>query len=182
MNKIRRVSLIFRILFQITFIVMPILLAIEWLNMPKHTYFHGIMIADVMSHQYPVLGPFSLLRKTLGFFVDCIPLAINLLVIYFLIKLFRLYEQGEIFSIKNVNYIRNIGYILLIGQCVHPIYDALMSIILTWNNHLYGAKRYIVISFSGTNLGIILIALLVILVSWIMAEGCKLREESQLTI
>lgn len=182
MNKIQRVSLFFRVLFQIAFVVLPIILAVEWLNAPNVYYFKGMIVANIFSHHYPILGTFTVTKKLLGFLVDCIPLAVNLLVLYFLIKLFRLYERGEIFSIKNVNYIRNIGYILLIGQCLHPICDALMSIILTWNNHLYGAKRYIAITFSGTNLSIILIALLVILVSWIMAEGYKLREENQLTI
>lgn len=35
---------------------------------------------------------------------------------------------------------------------------------------------------SERSIGIILIALMVILIFWIMLEGCKIREEQQLTV
>src|SRR3990167_8519691 len=85
----------------------------------------------------------------------------------FLFQLFGLYKQAEIFSLKNVNYIKKIGYTLLIGQLLDPFYQALMTVNLTWSIH----PKILAIGFSGTNIGIILMALLVILISWIMAEG-----------
>ena len=105
---------------------------------------------------------------------------IELYILYSLIKLFGLYSKGEIFSVNNVRYIRNIGYALLFTQIVNPLYQVLMGAVLTLHNP--PGHRFLSITLDQTNLGIILIALIVILISWIMAEGCKLREEQQLTI
>jgi hypothetical protein len=100
--------------------------------------------------------------------------------VYSLIKLFRLYERGEIFSINNVNYIRNIGYALLATEFFEPIFQFLMGVVLTMHNP--PGQLFFSITLGATNLGIILMSLFIILISWIMAEGCKLREEQQLTI
>jgi hypothetical protein len=121
------------------------------------------------------------MEKLLGFFVSAILLGIALFILYFLIKLFRLYEKGEIFSFNNVRYIRNIGYVLLIGQLIaSPLNQFLMGLVLTWRNP--HGHRFAAITLDQTNFGILLTALLVLLISWIMAEGYKLREEQQLTI
>ena len=185
MNKIQRVSLFFRVLFQITFIVLPLFLAISWIEAPKPLdLLSGTIIFDTMpAHSvYPILMPLTTTTKILGFVVNLIPTGVQLFVLYFLIKLFRLYEKGEIFSLENVRYIKKVGYTLLIGQLINPIYDVLLSLTLTWNNHLHGIPRYAMVEFSGTNFGILLTALMVILISWIMAEGCRLRDEQQYTI
>jgi hypothetical protein len=104
----------------------------------------------------------------------------ELYILYSLIKLFGLYSKGEIFSVNSVKHIRNIGYALLITQIVNPLYEGLMGLALTWHNP--HGHRFASVTLNQTNLGIIFVALIVILVSWIMAEGCKLREEQQLTI
>jgi len=104
-------------------------------------------------------------------------------VLYFLIKLFRQYEKGEIFLIENVRYIRNIGYTLLIGQLLNPIYDGLISADLTWGNHyVQKGMRIASVTFDNTNITVLLTSLFIILISWIMAEGYQLRAEQQLTI
>lgn len=182
MNKIQRVSKFFRILFQIAFIALPLLEITFWLNAPNSLKFLGDAIHFDMVPQVPILHPLSDTTKFLGFCVNMIPASVFLYILYSLIKLFRLYEKGEIFSIQIVHYFRNVGYALLIGQLINPIYQALISVLLTWNNSLHGAKRYLTITLDGTNVGLILTGLFVILISWIMAEGCKLREEQQLTI
>lgn len=203
MNKIKRVSLFFRIIFQIIFIAIPILLIFSWIYAPEplnlfigiikfnaipstyagpHVYAKGAyLLHPPMGAPEPVLlHILSWKEKCLGFLVSLLPTTIDLIVLYCLIKLFRLYEQGEIFSINNVKYIRNIGYALLIGQLLNPIYQGLMGIVLTWNNPK--GHRFAAISLDQTNLGILLVGLMVILISWIMTEGCRLREEQQLTI
>ncbi|OGT31770.1 MAG: hypothetical protein A3E87_02190 [Gammaproteobacteria bacterium RIFCSPHIGHO2_12_FULL_35_23] len=180
MTKIKRVSLFFRIVFQVIFLGVPIFLAIAWINAPRPLNFgffeidmiyRGIVIQPILSNE----------TKILGFLVCIIPTGLALYVLYCLIKLFRLYEQGTVFSLVNVQYLRNIGYALLIGQIVLlPLYEALISVVLSWHNpHGY---REMIISVQGRNLGMLLTGLLVILISWIMAEACKLQEDHQLTI
>lgn len=183
MNNIKRVSKLFRLLFQTLFVVSPILLIAGWIIAPdKLELLYGVINKSVIPHAYSnlILHTFSMSEKSVGFLVSLIPLTIYMLVLYFLNKLFGLYEKGEIFALANVRYFRNIGYTLLIGQMLNPIYEGLMGVILTWNNP--PGHRLAMVSLDQTNLGVLLTAFLVILISWIMAEGCKLREDQQLTI
>lgn len=182
MNKIKRVSLYFRVLFQIVFCLLFLQVlgvGISWVNAP-HTlaFLNGNIVFSLPN--YPVLHPLSFTTKLLGFLLSMIPIGISMVVVYFLVKLFQLYEQGEIFLLKNVTYIRNIGYTLLVGQLFNPVYGALMSLLLTWSNPPH--HRLMQVSVDGTNVGILLTSILVILISWIMAEGHKLLEEHELTV
>lgn len=183
MTKIERVSRYFRILFQIMLIAALALEAIIWITAPVSLNFLHALGSNIIPIGYfPYLDgqAFSTTTKLYGFLVSMIPTGIHLFILYFLIKLFRLFEQSEIFTPLNVRYIRNIGYLLLIGQLLLPIYEALIGVVITWQN--VPGHRLAMVSVGTNNIGMILVALLVILISWIMAEGCKLREEQQLTI
>lgn len=195
MNRIKNVSLFFRLVFQIIFIALPIFLIISWVYAPNEL----MLLAGVIKlnaipatysgmHTYTaqgiqekaILHTLTVGEKSLGCLVSALPMMIEMFILYSLIKLFKLYEKGEVFSINHVGYIRNIGYALLIGQLIEPVYQFVMGLVLTLNNPPH--HRYAAITLDQTNIGILLTALLVILISWIMAEGCKLREEQQLTI
>lgn len=182
MNKIKRVSLFFRVLFQVLLVTLPILLVIAWLAFSGtlalsdtiHVSYIPTAYADNMLH------PLSSSEKWFALGLASFPLMVKLYILFSLINLFKLYEKGEIFSIKNVRYIHNIGYALIVTQLIEPIYQSVMGFILTRNNP--PGHRFVSISLDETNISVILIALMVILISWIMAEGCQLREEQQLTI
>lgn len=181
MNKIQRVSIFCKWVFQILFFAFPIMSIIFWINAPSPIVSaqHAIVINGI-PHAIKIFHTLSATTKLIGFAISLIPLTINLCVLYFLIRLFQLYAQCEIFSLKNVHYIKCIGYALFIEQLVHPIYEALLSAALTWGNP--HGERTAIITFSGTNITILFTALLIILVSWIMAEGHKLKEDQQYTI
>jgi hypothetical protein len=182
MQKIQRVSMLFRLFFQFIFIIFPIVLAIYWILGPQ--FFDGVMsheaVIRFIPHSVNVTKPLSATIRLYGFLITLIPLAVTEVILYFLIKLFKLYENKIIFSLDNVNTIRKIGITMLIGQLLNPIHEMLLSLTLTWHNP--PGHRIISISIDGTDIGILLAALLTILISWIMAEGCKLREEQRLTI
>jgi len=183
MNKIKNVSLFFRLVFQIILIALPVLLIMSWVYAPDELIMLAGMIklnAIPTAYSKSILHALTIEEKSIGFLVSTVPILVEMFILYSLIKLFRLYENGEIFSIKNVKHIRNIGCALLIGQLIEPIYQSVMGLVLTLNNPPH--HRYAAITLDQTNVGILLIALMVILISWIMAEGCKLREEQQLTI
>lgn len=183
MDKIKRVSLFFRTIFQILFIALPVISVIAWATSPESL----VMMAGAIdmsfiprSYANSILHILSPTERLIGFSISVIPMLIELYILYALIKLFSLYSKGEIFSVNNVRYIRNIGYALLLTQIINPLYEALMGLVLTWHNP--PGHRFASVSLNQTNIGIIFVALIVILISWIMAEGCKLREEQQLTI
>jgi hypothetical protein len=189
MNQIKNVSYCFRLFFQFLFVVIPIVQLIAWCTSPESLVTAGgyinmniIPYAYIATADHPsrILHELTSMDRILGFFVSTLPMLVKLYILYALIKLFKLYETGEIFTLINVRYLRNIGYALLIGQIINPIYQALMGVVLTWNNP--PGYRIVAIQLDQTNIGIFFTALLVILISWIMAEGCKLREEQQLTV
>lgn len=183
MQKIQRVSFLFKILFQTAFILLPIILAFFWYRAPLPLeFFNGSISMSFIPKSILAINhsPFTLNIKILGFLISLIPTAIVEFILWFLIKLFTLYEQAEIFTLQNVKYIRNIGCTLLVGQILDPIYQVLLSATLTWQNT--PGQRLATITLGGTDAGIVLVALFTILISWIMAEGCKLREEQKYTI
>lgn len=205
MNKIKQVSLFFRIIFQLLFIALPIFLIISWAYAPDElNLLAGIIKLHAIPSNYSgmhtytapgahflppssgvndkaILHTLSTNEKIIGCLVSGIPTMLEMFILYCLIKLFKLYEKGRIFSIKHVKYIRNIGYALLAQQLLmEPIYQFVMGVVLTMHNP--PQHRFASISFDQTNIAILLTSLLVILISWIMAEGYKLREEQQLTI
>lgn len=181
MNKIRRVSIFFKVVFMLLFIAVPVIQIIGWMNAPIPLAM-SFWLFNVIpkSYQAAVAFPLGPDIKLGGFFISLIPTIIELFVLYCLIKLFGLYARGEIFSINIVRYFRNIGYGLLLEQLLHPIYQFLLGVVLTWQNP--PGHRFAAITIDQTNFGILFVALFVILISWIMAEGCKLREEQQLTV
>lgn len=178
MDKIKKVSLLFRILFQIAFVALPIIVVLFWIYTPLFTKLANSSLGLTISfipRGTIILHPLSPTTKLLSFIVTLIPVSVIEYILYCLIKLFRFYEQGEIFAIHTVRYIKKVGYAMLIGQALNPVYDALISGVLTWDNP--HGQRVAFITFSGTNFAIILTAFLIILVSWIMAEGYRLQEE-----
>jgi hypothetical protein len=183
MNRIRQISYFFRVLFQVLLVALPMLLITAWLNSAGEIILFGGAI-DInfipLAYYGKILHPLSNLEKLLAICTSILPMLIQLYILFSLIKLFKLYEIGKIFSINNVRYIRNIGYALLVTQIIEPIYQCVMGFVLTWRNP--PGHRVASIFFDQTNIGMILIALIVILISWIMTEGCKLREEQQLTV
>jgi hypothetical protein len=182
MERIAKVSRIFRILFWIAFIVLPLFNIISWILVPESISFgssiFGIDYTPIPSGlAIEVLTPGI---QVLAFLVDMLIIAPNMLLLFWLIKLFSNYEQHKIFTLENVKLIRNVGYTLIVWQILTPIHQALLSLVLT----LYNAPGHHIVeaSFDSNNLAVILIAFIVILISWVMAVGHKLQEEQEYTV
>lgn len=180
MNNIKQISHFFRLLFQAAFVFIPLFQLYYWLNAPYPFGQNSFIVTEIIPSYLNIPPIFSAQTKFFGFLISCIPNGISMLVLYFLIRLFKLYEKAEIFSLQNVDYMKNIGYLLLASELCSPIYQALMSYTLTLHNP--PGSRQIYFNFGMGDLQFTIIAIIIILVSWIMAEGCKLREEHDFTI
>src|SRR5437868_11828751 len=115
MHKIQRVSLGFRIIFQSLFILIPLMEVVAWIKAPQslHDLAHVFQFDVIpLMYQTKILHTLTASDKVLGLMVSMIPIGVALFCLYFFIKLFKLYERGEIFSALNVNYILKIGYVL----------------------------------------------------------------------
>lgn len=182
-DKIKRTSLFFRVVFQIIFVALPIVLITAWIIFSGTLVIPGgIINLNYIPAAYTnsMLHTLSGSEKFMALGLGSTPMLIQMYILYSLINLFKLYEKGDIFSFNNVRHIRNIGYALLLTQIIDPLYQGAMGFVLTRYNP--PGHRFAAITMDQTNIGVVLIALVVILVSWIMAEGCKLREEQQLTV
>ena len=98
-----------------------------------------------------------------------IKLALYLFYGFILFKLLTLYETGKLFTLKNVFYIRILGYAVLIEWVIDYIANNFFNSI--------GNKPFIDFTCFPP-----LLALTVIFVSWVMDEGRKIQEEQELTV
>lgn len=179
MNKIQRVSFFLRVIFQIALVLWPIMVIMYW-SFSQYLIPNFIHIISLIPAGLEILHPITATDVFWGIVISVLPSAVIMTILYFLIKLFKLYEQGKIFTMLNVKYLKNIGVTMLIGQIVGLIYDGLISFALTFHNppgHWVAS-----VTFSNYDVYNILTAVMVIVISWIMEEGCKLQEENQYTV
>ncbi|NBX84979.1 MAG: DUF2975 domain-containing protein [Gammaproteobacteria bacterium] len=94
--------------------------------------------------------------------------SLRLGILYFLIKLFSAYEKGIYFNAKNIKYIQRIGYLILSKELLQSAYNCFMAGYWT--------------GFNIQTIEMSLLALIIIVNSWIMTEAYKLQQEQQLTI
>lgn len=188
MNKIQKLSRFFKIFLQLAMVGTILTPIYIWLTMPLHitndlisngmTKLAGfVQFKPFIKETQQIFYPFTLPHKLLGLLVDTIPTAINIMVLFYLYKAFSNFEQNLIFAVANVNLIRKAAIWLLIGQALVPLYSALMSFCMTIFNPPH--HRLIAISIHSNNISVILLALAILLISWVMLEAVKLRDENQ---
>jgi hypothetical protein len=162
----------------LTFVCLIIAQILGWIYATNtNTGFFSVIPTMYQGH---VFSPFTINVRIAGFLVSAVPLVFQLLVLSFLIKLFGLYANHKFFTADNVRYIRNAGYALLLQQLAIPLADFVMGFVLTSTNP--PGLHYASMQITEKNVGVIFIALIIILISWIMAEGCKLQSEQELII
>ncbi len=183
MNQIQKVSRCFRYLFLVVLVFLPILQVGFWLTDGQlfgvKEWLRGFDL-QMIPPNLPPLSTLSSEIKFFGFLINCIPMAFTMVVVFFIQRLFKLYEEMKIFSESNVQCIRKIGWTLLCAQMAQPIYQVLITFVLSFHNPV--GQRVVALDFDQDNLMGIFWGFLLILVSWIMNEGRKLEEEQKYTI
>jgi hypothetical protein len=100
--------------------------------------------------------------------------------LYHIRSLFSLYEKGSIFMKENVEQIRQLGYTFIMWAGAE-IAIAIVQIIAVANYNADGLNLTLKPTDSGP-LTSIAIGLVIIVASWVMDEGRKLREDNELTV
>ncbi len=182
MHKIQRVSFYFRWLLQIAFCVFPVLYIVSWMQAPNElNIFQSLRINAIpLEYRHAIFHTLSNSEKFQGFLVDLIPIFIDLYIIGLLIKLFGQFQRGNLFTKLNIQTTQRVGFALFATQMVAPFCEVLMGYVLTWNNPPH--KKYLAFSFSQNNFAVLLIAFVVMLISWVIMEGYNLYQEQQLTV
>jgi hypothetical protein len=189
MHHIQKVSTYFIWLFNLLLIVIPVLALSYWVLLDwepfRYLTLQGLFSDNpIITPEGPVklshlkLTPLSLSIGILGSLLYSLPIFLGVLVLK---HLFQNYKKGVIFSPKNVKNYKYLGWILFLDALfVKPIGNMLLILAATLSNA--PGHRYISISFGTPSLESIFYGLLIIVISWIMAEGYKLQEEQNLTI
>ena len=179
MTKIQRVSRILQIVFIIFFITLPVMQTFYWLYYPIPCTNHAFCASNLPPNlELNTLITFG--TRLQGWLVNLIPTAIEMFSFYCLIRLFKLYEQQKIFTADNVRYIRNIGIAFILNELINPFIQALTSLIMTAHNG--PGKHIVAISITSYNFTNIIIGVIILMISWVMSEACKLQEEQTYTV
>jgi len=174
-SHIRRASRRMEIAFKIVFILIPVINALVWL------FINGIsdeMQKNILPHY--VRLPLPAQARLLGFIVSMLPAGITMYGTWAVVRLFRLYEKGQIFREANVHCFRDISRALIIWCVVRLISDPLMSIALTL--HHPPGQRMLSLGLRSMDITALLVGFALAVIAWVMEEGRKLQEELDLTV
>lgn len=179
MKKIQRASRLLYLLFKSICWLLPITIA--FLTFFKlDAMIHYDMFGSIISAAQINSTEYTLLHKTIIFFVQLLPLSITVLICHKLAELFNLYEKGVLFEIENIKIIKQISLLMIAGELLQLIYQPLITAALSFNNP--AGERFASISFGSTNAGTLLTAFIILIASWIVKEAHQLNKEAQLTI
>ena len=132
------------------------------------------MTFSLDSQQIPIAQLDAIGRTTI-ILVFWLLVAVFLRGLWHAIKLFGLYEKGEIFLAENIKHIKRIGETLILWAIIKVLTSFAVTSVMLYE----GLDTGINVTF---NLTALMIGLLIYVISWVMDEGRKLREEHELTI
>lgn len=95
-------------------------------------------------------------------------------------RLFTLYSNGVIFTAENSTCFKRAALAILISELVFPLIQVGVTFAATMHNTV--GERMIAIGLDKTSFETIIVGCTVMAISWVMDEGCKLKDEAELTI
>jgi hypothetical protein len=168
-HRIKSVSHIFKSLFKICFLLVPILVAVFWLGLNS--------IHDVIKiHPFTVATyPISFKTQLLGMVSSMLSASCVMYIMFKLSTLFSFYEMGKIFTTETVGCYKRIS----LATIAYAPLGMMSSTFTLWM--LSDFKRF-EITFSTSEIGVLILGSIVLLISWIMEEACRLKTDNDLTI
>jgi hypothetical protein len=119
--------------------------------------------------------------QLLGFSADMVGILPFLISLFVLKAIFKNYQDGEVFSVRNAILYRRLGTLFLIDALlIKSLSQTLMVLAVTFTSP--PGHRYLSVSFGMPNLTSLFYGILVIIVSWVMLEASKLHDEQKFTI
>ncbi|CAK1738100.1 DUF2975 domain-containing protein [Vibrio crassostreae] len=182
MSNIQKQSRRVRMLLQFFLVFTPIMVCYFWLTVETPYDFvsaTGIFYLTYDIGYYTML-PLTMTTRMVAAFTSLAMSSILIYALMVLIRLFRNYERGEIFSLENAMSYQKLGYSLFYWVLGSIIYGSLMSVILSFNNP--PGERIFEISFVGMDFLTLILGIIILIISWVMKEGYILADEHSQTI
>jgi len=173
--RIQRASRHLRYLLLAAVCLMPVVNGLVWLlinQLPE-------LVQDRLIPYFVTL-PLPGSARIMGFAVTMMPTGVAMLGAYQLMRLFRLYEQGDIFRVSNVRCFKNLSRVLVGWFVIGIVHRSLLSMALTL--HPPPGQRYITFELGSPDLTALLIGLTLAVIAWVMDEGRKLQDEQDYTV
>ena len=174
LTRIQNVSGKFNALFSFLIICTPLSIFLFWL------FFNSIPTSFKGELPVNTNDALPLLSLSLAFLVCMIPGSVTVYALLTLKALFKLYENAVVFSTANVKCFRRLGYALIIWVLAKMVSTSLLSIVLSFNNP--PGERQLVVQFGSTDIATLVIGAIVLVISWVMNEACKLNDEQAYTV
>ncbi len=114
----------------------------------------------------------------MGYPFAILPTVIYMAMIWQLIRLFRLYRAGNVFTLNNVSCLKKTANLMIASPFIGAISDLLLGAVLSIGEEELNTGLY----FSDTELTIFVIGLMVRAISHVMALAKDMKEEHELTI
>lgn len=181
MEKIIENSRRIRLALQGLFYAAPIIVLHYWLVLgTPYDIYNLIELITPLDHIALLIEPITPTTRVLAFIASLIPTGIIMLGLHLLIRLFKSYEQGEIFTLANSKTFKKLGFCLLYWIITDVLYGALLSVILSSNGNQQ--NRELTLTLTAPDLLPLILAAVIIVISQIMTEGQKISDEHQQTI
>lgn len=167
MDRIKSVSRTLGVIFKLAFYLSPVV-PFAWVWYLNHVW-------QLEGH-----GPIPFTSQVFIVGTSFIPISVVMYGLYQMIRLFKNYQKGDIFSLENVLRYRHLAYSLIAWVFANILQGALNSF---WTAiHSAAGNHMMTVKFSMSDLNTLIISAVILLIAWIMAEGHKLVEEQAGTI
>jgi hypothetical protein len=179
MQKIQKWSRFLRIFFQIAFVAIPLFTLCEWSFFDAKT----INLIESFRKFNPTVSlptEISYTTRALCFMLSMIPNGIIMFGFYHLIKLFKLYESGQVFTNECIRHIKICAYSVLAWLIADFFTTSLLILALTLENPV--GQRILSISLGPKHLSTLIISIIAIIIAQVMDEARKLKDENDYII
>jgi hypothetical protein len=118
--------------------------------------------------------------RLLAIATEMIPLTPMIYGLVKLKELFRLYENGHIFTTGNVACFRSLGRTLIAWVLCNVLKNSLLSVVLTLP-HPPG-QRIITLGLYSSEFTAIFVGIVILIIAWVMDEARMIQEDQALII
>jgi hypothetical protein len=179
MSKIRRVSTWGYLLSWVLAITSIATTVIVWVTAP-YFFAHVQHAASGGLGAYrwlPAAPPhFPAQTKLFGFLIALIPSVLIFFCWLNAAGLFKAFRTSFIYTTENVTRLRRIGWLLLIAELLHmPMQAALSALVTLAAGTGHGQ---VVANINGSDFGMIAVAVMLLLASWVIKDGVRMKQEN----
>jgi hypothetical protein len=124
-----------------------------------------------------VLAPLAGWARVAYVLWDIPSLAVILVALWRLWQLFGEYLHSRIFSARALASLLGFARWTLVAAFWSPVYRAVLSVIVTWNNG--PGKRQLVINFSSDDYFLLLVGVVLLAIASVMVEAARIAEDNE---